>query len=586
MSEPVVSVIVVNYNAGPMLAACLGSVRRSPSVRQCIVVDNDSSDDSLAELDGGVEVVRNSENLGFARAVNIGLARARDPLVLLLNPDCIVFPGAVERLVNALDGCHRAALVGGLVVNPDGSEQRGCRRNEPTPARIARRMLSGGRGGNGIDRTDEPLPDGPVSVDAVSGAFMLIDRSLLAALGGMDPGYFLHFEDLDLCRRVRDAGREVLFVPGALSVHLKSASGDAGRRTVQGHKRDGLIRYLDKFHRNALSPVSMKMIRLAARAHWWLDTAWRSRRDSRVIPGADDPRRVLRALDAWLSASPEQWLVVTGATSQVGDYLVPAASGRFRVMAVTRGARAGSIDDGVWWVGPGFPARVAGAGVRGIGGWLHAAPIWVIAQFDGAIEALRPARLVAIGSSSIETKRDSASRSERETVARLERGERVVLQLGERSGAAVTLFRPSMIYGNANNENIAFIGRWLRRLRMFPLVGAGSGRRQPVHAEDVAKSCLAVLDNPRTFGRLYYLAGSEVVEFKEMIERIFASASIRPTFVTVPAGALRVLIAVAGKVPGLGFLTPAMVDRVNQDLVFDISPARNDFGYAPRRFDP
>lgn len=585
MSDAVVSVIVVNYNAGPMLAACLRSTARTLLPLQRIVVDNASADGSLDGLGDDVEIVRNDANLGFSRAVNAGLARARGRAVLLLNPDCILFPGAIDRLLTTLDTSDRAALVGGLVANIDGSEQRGCRRNEPTPRRIVRRMMRGGRGGNGIDRTDEPLPDEPIPVDAVSGAFMLVDRTMLEALGGMDIGYFLHFEDLDLCRRVRDADRDVLFEPGALSIHLKSASGGADSGTVERHKTDGLIRYLDKFHQGALPSLLLSTVRVLARMHRWLRSARRGL-GRRSVPDGFDPRRVLEALDDWLSAPLDRWLVVTGATSQVGDYLVPAASHRFRVLAITRGPRAGNIEAGTWWVRPAFPAMAAGTGVTGIAGWIHAAPIWVLRRFEDAISRLRPARLIAIGSSSVETKRGSATARERDTVSRLERGEQLARSLGERCGAAVTVFRPSMIYGNANNDNVAFIGRWLRRLRLFPVVGEGRGRRQPVHAEDVAKSCLDVLDNPRTFGRLYDLAGSEVIEFKEMIERIYASVSIRPTFVRVPAGVLRALLALAGKMPGLGFLTPAMVDRVNQDLIFDITPARNDFDYAPRRFDP
>src|SRR5690606_39006403 len=125
MDDPAVSVVVVNFNAGPMLAACLRASGRETLPVQRIVVDNASDDDSVesvaasADL-GEVEILRNERNVGFARAVNAGVLRARAPLVLVLNPDCIVFPGAIGVLAATMGRRSRAAVAGGLVVNPDG----------------------------------------------------------------------------------------------------------------------------------------------------------------------------------------------------------------------------------------------------------------------------------------------------------------------------------------------------------------------------------------------------------------------------------------------------------------------------------
>ncbi|MCZ7600513.1 MAG: glycosyltransferase family 2 protein [Gammaproteobacteria bacterium] len=171
MSDPAVSVVVVNFNAGPMLAACLRASGRGTLPVQRIVVDNASADDSVgavaaaAEL-GDVEMVRNDRNLGFARAVNAGVRRARAPLVLVLNPDCIVFPEAIGVLAATMQRRSRAAVVGGLVLNPDGTEQRGCRRRDPTPGRIVRRMAHPlarhfGAVDNGVDPPAPRCPPEP-----------------------------------------------------------------------------------------------------------------------------------------------------------------------------------------------------------------------------------------------------------------------------------------------------------------------------------------------------------------------------------------------------------------------------------------
>ena len=538
MSDPALSIVIVNYNAGPMLDACVGAVRRTDVETQCIVVDNGSTDGSIerleAEYGAGVEIVRNGENLGFARGVNAGYRRAVADRILILNPDCLVMPRALERMLSLVDRDSRIGIVGGLVVNIDGSEQRGCRRREPTPGRIARRMLSPllrlfGTQGNGIDLTGHPLSEKPEPVDAVSGAFMLVTRGAMERVAGMDEGYFLHFEDLDICRRVRDAGFSVVFSGGALAIHLKSASGNADRYRVERHKRDGLLRYLGKFYAREMRGPAITMVRFVSAFHLSLsrltapthrDPNWRND----PTGARDDPRS--RLVDvARIAATPrDQWLVLTGASSQVGDYLVERLrQSDYVSLAVTRGERAGMVAGNVWWVKPAFLEILAMSGVTGILCWLHAAPIWLMEDFGPVVTRLRPARIIALSSTSIATKRDSRSKPERRTVEKLEHGERMAFSIAENTGCRVTIFRPSMIYGNRKNKNVELIRRWVRWFGVFPLPGDARGKRQPVHAEDVAAACLKSLSQPATFGRIYTLAGSEVIEFKEMIGRIFSS---------------------------------------------------------------
>lgn len=592
MIDVPVSVIVVNYNAGPGLRACLRAIRADEPGAELIVVDNDSSDDSLdclssPEFANRVEIVKNGENLGFARAVNIGARRACAPALLILNPDCIVYPGAVRALLDAGHEAGDAGIVGGLVVDVDGGEQRGCRRNEPTPARIARRMVMPllsrfGVVENGIDLTGSPLPRRTVAVDAVSGAFMLVARNAFETLGGFDEDYFLHFEDLDICRRARDAGMAVLFEPRALAVHLKSASGGADRLTVERHKRDGLLRYLERFHPGRF-PGSMA-VRLLSALHLEV-LGLRERLRRRADRPGVDRRRVLQGIETLLGRGGDEWIVVAGASSQVGDFLLESLRAtQWRVFALTRGERAGSVEDNIWWVKPEFMETLARAGGARVSAWIHLAPIWILDEFTEAIESLAPRRIVAVSSSSILTKRDSPGARDRRTVSLLDEGERRAMEIGGRAGAQVTIFRPSMLYGNRNNRNIETIGRWIRRFRFFPLLGEGAGKRQPLHAGDLAASCIAVLDNAATFGRIYVLAGGEVIEFKEMVRRVFERESIAPLFLRLPAGVLKTAISIASRLPGLDELTPEMVDRTAHDLVFDNSPARRDFGFAPRPF--
>jgi hypothetical protein len=133
--------VIVNYNAGALLAQAVASLQRSPRVARIVVVDNASVDDSLARLEAEcadatrLTVLRSAANLGFARGCNLGAARTDAPFVLYLNPDCVVADDAVELLLDTLAARPEGGMAGPMIVNPDGSEQAGARRAIPTPWR-------------------------------------------------------------------------------------------------------------------------------------------------------------------------------------------------------------------------------------------------------------------------------------------------------------------------------------------------------------------------------------------------------------------------------------------------------------------
>jgi nucleoside-diphosphate-sugar epimerase len=284
-------------------------------------------------------------------------------------------------------------------------------------------------------------------------------------------------------------------------------------------------------------------------------------------------------------------ITVTGATGIVGSYLLPLLLERgFRVQAVSRrpppptcdqGAAAGSLT----WLG----LDIGGGRTAGLGpatALVHAAPLWLLPPLLPAVADLGVHRLIAFGSTSRFTKEASSSPTEREAARRLAEAERAVSTLCAESGIAETLFRPTLIYGGGRDRNVGDIARFVRRFGFFPVAGQGLGRRQPVHAEDLARACLAALDNRATFGRSYDVPGGETITYREMVARIARSVGRAPRILPVPLPLLRLLLAWAGRVPGLGHLTPEMADRMSEDLTFDGSAARVDFGYAPRSFDP
>jgi GT2 family glycosyltransferase len=234
------------------------SVLASTVAVEVLVVDNASTDDSLADLeravgdDPRVRVLRNDSNRGFAVGVNQGLAVSRGPFVLLLNPDAVVEPDTIERMLESMREHPDAGLAGGLLLNPDGTEQSGARRSFPSLGRSFVRAFGlwrlGARGRNhDFVHAGDPLPPGPVDVDAISGAFMLARRPALEQVGPMDEAYTLHCEDLDWCARFRQAGWRVLFVPHVTVVHEKGVSSRARPLFAHWHKHRGMIRFYRKF---------------------------------------------------------------------------------------------------------------------------------------------------------------------------------------------------------------------------------------------------------------------------------------------------------------------------------------------------
>jgi GT2 family glycosyltransferase len=256
-----VSVVVVNFNAGEDLLQCVCAAIASTVPVEILVVDNASTDGSLERLaelftdDPRVRILRNEANLGFAEASNAGIAVAKGGHILLLNPDCSVEPETIAVVRRALDAAPDAGMAGCLVRNPDGSEQAGCRRLLPTPGRAFLRAfglthLLGRERVRDFVLAGEPLPDRPVEVEAISGAFMMVKRQTLAKVGLLDEGYFLHCEDLDWCQRYRSAGFKVLFVPGAVAVHVKGRSSRDRPVRVLWHMHRGMVRFYRKFFRD------------------------------------------------------------------------------------------------------------------------------------------------------------------------------------------------------------------------------------------------------------------------------------------------------------------------------------------------
>lgn len=273
MPDAITSAVIVNYNAGLFLAACVRAA--TPQVGEVLVVDNASTDTSLnlcskQYIDAPkLKIIRNHANLGFAAACNIGSKQATGDFLLFLNPDCYLDSSAVSALMRVLDSDPSVGMVGGLLLNPDGSEQGGGRRAIPTPWRSFVRAFGLSRFANRWPRIffdfhlhKQPLPTKPIEVEAISGACMMVKRTAMEDVGPWDEGYFLHCEDLDWCMRFRQKGWKIMFVPNARGTHALGVSSRSRPIFVEWHKHKGMMRFYRKFFRRQYPGVVMGLVAL------------------------------------------------------------------------------------------------------------------------------------------------------------------------------------------------------------------------------------------------------------------------------------------------------------------------------------
>jgi len=249
-----VTAVVVNYNSAPDIFECLESLRRSEHPVELVVVDNASTDgspDELAALDD-VHLVRSARNVGFGGGVNLGV-RTVDPegAILLVNPDATLEPDAVGRLVATLDEHPRAAAVGPLVQNPDGTVQPSKRRF-PTWTQAAMHATIGvfwpGNPGTRAYVCADAPDDRPSQVGWLSASVLLLRSDAFRDVGLFDERFFFYVEDLDLCRRFADAGWELWFEPRANAVHVWGGSTRKPTKQLWQHHTN-LFRYVRKHQR-------------------------------------------------------------------------------------------------------------------------------------------------------------------------------------------------------------------------------------------------------------------------------------------------------------------------------------------------
>ena len=305
------SVIIVTYNSAPQLRPCLDSLRAQTLVGdfEVILVDNASRDGTAAIVSAEypeVHLIAGSANLGFGNANNLALTVAQGRYLVVLNPDAVLLPDTLERALVHMEGCADAGMGGGLLQDPQGGWQ--------PSARLFPSLLNDGLTLSGLanrypdsrffGRFDRSWadPTTAAAVDWVPGAFAILRRSLVEQIGLFDPRFFLYYEEVDLCRRIHQAGFKVYYWPDLVITHIGGASSEtvdelvfssSGKQLTLWRMRSQVL-YYRKWHGWLYS-----LFAKALEQTWHRVRAWRNA--TRAPAKAEESRRIVQLWDqAWL----------------------------------------------------------------------------------------------------------------------------------------------------------------------------------------------------------------------------------------------------------------------------------------------
>jgi len=227
------SIIIVSWNVKSLLNQCLSSIFNNPPKVsfEVLVVDNNSHDGSAVMVKGKypqVKLILNQTNLGFAKANNQAIQESQSRYILLLNPDTQVLPGTLDKMINFMETRPETGALGCKLLNPDGTTQPSCRRF-PTinlvlwenlflsrwfpDVRIERDYKMTGWKHDDLREIDQPM-----------GACLMIRSRILKEIGPMDEQFFMFFEEVDLCYRIKKAGWKIYFTPEAKVIHYSKQS--------------------------------------------------------------------------------------------------------------------------------------------------------------------------------------------------------------------------------------------------------------------------------------------------------------------------------------------------------------------------
>lgn len=593
-----VSIVMVSYYTGPALWLAIDAALQQSECKELILVNNGNVPhdvDRLQKLvaqESRIIFITGHGNIGFAKGCNIGAKKATGEFILLLNPDTMLPEGALARALATLSHYPEHTLAGCLLVNPDGSEQRGSRRALLTPGNAIAESFGlqrSSKNKNPLYFHGSTLPDEPQEVPAVSGAFMMLSRAFYTSLGGMDEGYFLHMDDMDFCKRVHKAGGKVIFMPDVKVIHFLSTS-EVPSSFVERHKARGFIRYLQTHfsdhHSRLFLNVMAVGIALRSRVKILFNAIDRAFTPP-LLAKQEIARLVLihrlsRFSQPQDSSLAGKTIMVLAGSGQIGLCVVGKALARgAKVIATYHTTPIAFSHPNLQWIECNLADATQLDDIHA-DVIIHTASLWLLPLALRNLTNCGAKRIIAFSSTAVLGKADSTNPREKEASTKMDEAEKELLSDARNTLCPVTILRPTMIYGVGLDASITRLADIARRFGMLPIYPPATGLRHPVQAQDLADAALAIIDNSKTFGKVYNLGARESITYKGMLESIFHYVGKPPRLVNIPL--FPQILDAIGAIYSFTNLGGELARRMNRDHVFDIQPAIDDFNWQPHAF--
>jgi nucleoside-diphosphate-sugar epimerase/GT2 family glycosyltransferase len=548
------SVIMVSRSSDVTLFAAVVAVLGQQGLAELIVIDNGNTPDIFARLQqmslaNPKLKVLSGGNKGIAAGYNLGVKQATGDFVILLTSDCLLSPNAVEGLTSHLVDTAGAKIAVPLVVHADGSDKD-----------IRRELFAGEAN---IDNT-----------------CLCIRRGDYRVLGGMDENYPVYGYAMDFATRVLNAGGRIVTV-----TEVRVARMHYRDYVKEKHKIKAMLYYVSKHKSGAIGvlPVMKLMVRMQGFVRRM--TSQSANINYKQIR-ASKRLRVLAGSFTETFEMPQlrrHTVLVTGATSQIGLFVVRRLlTLGAAVLAVSREDSVQFAHQNLRWIKGDLTDEALHLQGYAVDYVIHCAQLWFLPQILPMLAHAGVKRVMGIGSVSRFSRLASKNHHDQKIVRELTKAENDIETFCAQNEMEWTVLRPTLVYGVGADEHISQIAKIIKKHGFFPVYPPAFGRRQPVHADDVALAALQAIVSPNAANKSYNISGAEVMTFHEMLERIFKVLG-KPARI-VKTTALPFILTVAGVVMRKPFINAEVAHRMNDDLVFFHDDAARDFGYNPRMF--
>ncbi len=596
---------MVSYYTGPILKHSIQSVLAQEVVSELVIVNNGNPEDVTEELDdlsgrdARVTHLSGQGNIGFARACNLGASRSHSEYLLILNPDCILPDQALAKAVEIFANDRQAWLAGAQMLCPNGMPQGGSKRRHLSPSIALSHALRMHRFIKSLPHINMEEKEGELSshVPAISGAFMLIKAERYQWLGGLDEGYFLHVEDLDLCRLIERKGGKVLYMPEIKVTHYASSS-TVSSQFVEAHKTRGFIYYFLKHYSDIPKPylwllkLGIYLRHLFKIPIYWFRSFLKKNQKSAVYERRrnkwfhtpvfenkilDEAHR--RNLD---NAAP---ILLTGAMGQVGlTILRHLKAYDVSTYAMFHAVIPDFFAPNIHWIQGDIKKHFFSSLPEKVETVIHTPAIWHLPAMLPFLRERGVKQIVAFSSTSIEGKSETRNSYEKELVNKFMQAEKELTDFCNLHAIKLVIMRPTLIYGSGLDKNVTSIVNLIKKIGFFPISMPGLGMRQPVHIEDLAHATMMAITSEFGMSSVYNLPGKTILPYKDMVNRL-------ASLIGKPRRALRVpflaeLMNAVSVITGRNELNGEIANRMNRDLIFNAKKAEEELGYDPLPFLP